>query len=82
MGKDIRATQNLLKSRSRFGHPWHRLYGIEIHREMNVWSAAERRKRAKDLILRLGLNETIDQLAIENCVLVLSYVDEKRCSCL
>ena len=36
----------------------------KIHVESNVWSAAQRQKRSMDLIL--GLNETMDQLAMAN----------------
>ena len=30
-----------------------------------MWSIAQRQKRSTDLMLMLGLNETIDQLAME-----------------
>ena len=36
--------------------------------EGNVWIAAQRQKRSTDLMFMLGLNETIDQLAMPNCV--------------
>ena len=33
-----------------------------------MWNTAERYKRSKDLMLMLGLNETMDQLAMANHV--------------
>ena len=39
-----------------------------IHGEINVWSAAQRQKRSTDLILMLGLRETMHQLAMANSV--------------
>ena len=33
-----------------------------------MWSAAQRQKRSTDLVFMLGLNETIDQLAMANSV--------------
>ena len=39
----------------------------KIHGESNVWSTGHR-KRYMDLIFMLGLNETIDQLAMANSV--------------
>ena len=41
----------------------------KIHDESYVWSTAKKnRKRSTNLMLMLGLNETIDQLAMANCV--------------
>ena len=40
------------------------------------------RKRAKYLMLMLGLNETIGQLALANCELVWLYFHERGWSCL
>ena len=40
----------------------------KIHGESNVWSTAQRQKRFTDLMFMLGLNETIDQLAMANSV--------------
>ena len=34
----------------------------------NVWSIAHRLKKSKDLMLMLGLNETVDQLAMANSI--------------
>ena len=42
---------------------WNFTKDREIHGESNVWSAFPR-KISKDLMLMLGLNETIDQLAM------------------
>ena len=39
-----------------------------------MWSAAQRQKRSTDLIIMLGLNETIDQLAILNSVFWYDHV--------
>ena len=33
-----------------------------------MWSTAQRQKRSMDLMSMLGLNETIDQLAMVSCV--------------
>ena len=38
------------------------------HGESTVWSVAESLKKAKDLMLVFGLNETIDWLAMVNSV--------------
>ena len=40
----------------------------EIHGESNVWSTAQDRRRSTDLMFMLGLNETMDQLAMANSV--------------
>ena len=40
----------------------------KIHGESDVWSAAKRQKISTDLMLMLGLKETIDQLAMANSV--------------
>ena len=40
----------------------------EIYGERNVWNTAKNRKRSKELMLMLGLNYTIDQLAMANIV--------------
>ena len=40
----------------------------KIHREINVWNIAQRKKRSTDLTFMLCLNETIDQLAMANSV--------------
>ena len=40
----------------------------EIHGESTVWSQLKDRKRFADLMLVLGLNETMDQLAMANSV--------------
>ena len=46
----------------------------KIHGESNVWSTAQMQKRSTDLMFMLGLNETMDQLAIANSVLWLGHV--------
>ena len=38
----------------------------EIHGDSNVWSTAQRQNGAKDIMLMLGLNETVDHLAMAN----------------
>ena len=40
----------------------------EIHGDSNVWSRAKKIDRSMNLMLMLGLNETIDQLAMANSV--------------
>ena len=40
----------------------------EIHGESNVWNTAQRLKKYLDLMFMLGLNETINQLAMANSV--------------
>ena len=40
----------------------------EVHGENSVFSTAQRLKKANNLMLMLGLKETIDQLAIANSV--------------
>ena len=42
-----------------------------------MWSAAQIHKRSIDLMIMLRLNETIDQLAMSNCVRALSCVEER-----
>ena len=42
----------------------------KIHGENNVWSTAQRHKKITDLMFMLGLNETIDQLALASSVFV------------
>ena len=42
-----------------------------------MWSTLRDRKRAKDIILMLGLNETIDQSAIANSVCWYGHVWRK-----
>ena len=39
-----------------------------IHGESNFWTAAHDGKRAKDVLLMLGLNETIDLLDMASIV--------------
>ena len=39
-----------------------------------MWSTAQRQKRSMDLMLVLGLNETIDQLAMAESVCWYGYV--------
>ena len=45
-----------------------------------MWSTAQRQKTSMDLILMLGLNETIDQLA--NSVHLYGHVMRRGWSCL
>ena len=40
----------------------------KIHGESNVWSTPHGQKRSTDLMFILGLNETIDWLAMANSV--------------
>ena len=40
----------------------------KTHGESNVWNAAQRQKRSKDLMLMWGLSETIDVLVMVNSV--------------
>ena len=40
----------------------------KIHGEGNVWNTVQDRKGSTDLMFMLGLNETIDQLAMANSV--------------
>ena len=45
-----------------------------IHSECNMWSTAHRQKKILNLMFILGLNETIDLLAMANSVCWYGYV--------